>query len=306
MRIKNQEKEPDSQPFFGIKHSNANEANLVVLGICWDRSSSYRRGASAAPPMIRAATTGKLYNSFTENMINLKEKWQIYDAGDIASRVRELSFITKQIQDLCSRMPQDGRKYLFLGGDHIITYLCAKALVSCNNARWGLLYLDSHPDLYESYEGDLYSHACVVRRIIEEGLIPAQNILEVGIRAPTPEQLAYAQQKDFKIIPTSAIIDRSAPNIAKEIIDYFSDKIDKLYLSVDLDILDPSVAPGVGNPEAGGLSTRVIIDIIQGISSLDIQAFDIVELCPPYDCSSITAFAAAKIIRETLGILIDT
>lgn len=306
MRIKNQEKEPDSQPFFGIKHSNANEANLVVLGICWDRSSSYRRGASAAPPMIRAATTGKLYNSFTENMINLKEKWQIYDAGDIASRVRELSFITKQIQDLCSRMPQDGRKYLFLGGDHIITYLCAKALVSNDNARWGLLYLDSHPDLYESYEGDLYSHACVVRRIIEEGLIPAQNILEVGIRAPTPEQLAYAQQKDFKIIPTSAIIDRSAPNIAKEIIDYFSDKIDKLYLSVDLDILDPSVAPGVGNPEAGGLSTRVIIDIIQGISSLDIQAFDIVELCPPYDCSSITAFAAAKIIRETLGILIDT
>lgn len=306
MRIKNQVIEPDSQPFFGITHYDANEANLIVLGICWDRSSSYRRGASAAPPMIRAATTGKLYNCFSEKMINLKEKWKIYDAGDIASRVRELSFVTKQIQDLCTRMPQDGRKYLFLGGDHIITYLCIKALVSCNKARWGLLYLDAHPDLYESYEGDMYSHACVVRRIIEDGLIPASNILEVGIRAPTPEQLTYAQRKNFKIIPTSVIIDQSAPNIAKEIVNYFFNKIDKLYLSVDLDILDPSVAPGVGNPEAGGISTRVIIDIIQGITSLDIQAFDIVELCPPYDCSSITAFAAAKIIRETLGILIDT
>ncbi|MFQ6125638.1 MAG: agmatinase [Candidatus Heimdallarchaeota archaeon] len=304
MQIRNPVKEPNSQPFFGIEHCDINEANLVVLGICWDRSSSYRQGASAGPPIIRGATTGKLYNSFTENLINLKEKWKIYDAGDIVSKVRELSFITKQIQELYTSIPR--RKYLFLGGDHLITYFCTKALTSCDNARWGLLYLDAHPDLYESYEGNLYSHACVVRRIIEEGLIPAKNILEVGIRAPTPEQLTYAQQKNFKIIPTSAIIDRGAPNIAKEIVDYFSDKIDQLYLSMDLDVLDPSVAPGVGNPEAGGVPTRVIVDIIQGISSLNIHAFDIVELCPPYDCSSITAFAAAKIIRETLGVLMDT
>lgn len=303
MQVRTSDKEPDSQPFFGISHCEANEANLIVLGICWDRSSSYRRGASAAPPMIRAATTGKLYNSFTEKMTDLREKWRIYDAGDIGSRVRDLQFIHNEIQKLCKRMSQGGRKYLFLGGDHIITYLSTKALVSCDNDRWGLLYLDTHPDLYESFEGNLYSHACVVRRIIEENVIPATNVMEVGIRAPTPEQLDYAQQKKINIISTSALFDKGAKRIAEDIVEYFSGKIDKLYLSVDLDILDPSVAPGVGNPESGGVTTRTIVDLIQNISSLNLQAFDIVELCPPFDSSNITAFAAAKIIREILGVL---
>jgi len=301
MQERTSDKAADTQHFFGIEHCGINEANLIVLGICWDRSSSYRRGASAAPPMIRAATTGKLYNSFTEKMVDLQKKWKIFDAGDIGSRVRKIQYIHNDIQKLCKSMPQDGRNYLFLGGDHIITYLSTKALVSCDNDRWGLLYLDTHPDLYDSYEGNLYSHACVVRRIIEEEIIPAMNVLEVGIRAPTPEQMNYAQQKNVKMISTSAIFDRGAKKIADDIVDYFSGKIDKLYLSVDLDILDPSVAPGVGNPEAGGVTTRDIVEIVQGISNLNIQAFDIVELSPPFDCSNMTAYAAAKIIRELLG-----
>jgi len=304
MSMQGQGKTPDSEAFFGIRHSDINEANLNVFGICWDRSSSYRKGASEAPPMIRAATSGKLYNSFTEQLVDLKDVWTIYDAGDVPSTVQDLDFVHREIQSLCARTPNDGRKYLFLGGDHTITYLCTKALVSGRGERWGLLYLDSHPDLYESYGGDPYSHACVVRRIVDEGIVPSANVLEVGVHAPTPDQLLYARDRNLRLIPVSAIFAGSAESAAADIVDYFSGRVDQIYLSVDLDVLDPAFAPGVGNPEPGGLSTRTVLEILQRISALSIRAFDIVELCPPYDCSGVTAFAASKIIRETLGTLV--
>jgi agmatinase len=292
----------DPQQFFGIPHSDLKKANLNVYGLGWDRSSTYRRGASSAPSVIRAATTGKLYNCFTETMVNLQERWSIYDAGDI-NIVNELSGVYANLLKIIRQVPKDDRKHLFLGGDHIITYLTIKALRSNSRRNWGLLYFDSHPDLYPNYHGDRYSHACVVRRIIDEGLIPSANILEVGIRAATAEQITYAQDQRLKIISTLDIFAKGAQNIGFDILEFFSKKIENIYLSIDLDILDPAFAPGVGNPESGGISTRTLVEILHGISTLDISAFDIVELCPPFDPSNITSFSAAKIIKEILGIL---
>ncbi|MFX0140930.1 MAG: arginase family protein, partial [Candidatus Hodarchaeota archaeon] len=165
------------------------------------------------------------------------------------------------------------------------------------------IYLDSHPDLYHDYEGDKYSHACVVRRIIEETDIKPSNIVQVGIRAPTPEQVEYADDQGITIISTREFQNKGAAEIGTEITNLFQQKVDFLYLSIDLDVLDPAYAPGLGNPQPGGISTREIIDLIHGLSDLPLSAIDMVEFCPKYDYSNITAFVAAKLIQESLGVM---
>lgn len=271
---------------FGIPQGE--NANLLILGISWDVSSSYRRGAAEAPSYIRKATSEALYNSFTENLVNLSEIWRYRDLGDLTpSSFKELKNEVLHVV----RENFENQVFLFLGGDHSITYATVKAIREVTGKKFGLVYFDAHPDLYAEYDGDLYSHACPVRRIVEDGLIPGDWVLQIGIRAPTPQQIEFADEHGITIIPAREIHRLSEVDVP----------FDTAYFSFDMDVLDPAFAPGVGNPEPGGLSVRELIDSIHTLST-KILAFDIVELNPRYDVSGITGFAAAKIIREMLGL----
>ncbi len=195
---------------------------------------------------------------------------------------------------------------LFLGGDHLTTYFSVCALTKLNafsDKKIGILYLDSHPDLYNDYKGDPYSHACVLRRILDESLISPENICQVGIRAATPDQLEFIEKTGISMVSTDEILRKGIKSITGEITKMFKDSVDLVYLSIDLDVLDPAFVPGIGNPEPGGLSTAQLIQIIKNMNSLPVFSFDIVEYNPKYDNNQITAFTAAKIIKETLGIL---
>ena len=270
---------------FGIP--KAENPNLYVVGVPWDRSSSYRRGASLGPEAIRKATSGELYNSFTENLVNLAEHWRYGDLGDVTAE--SYPELVKKVEKTVARH-YNGELFLFLGGDHSITYATVRAVKRASGKGFGLLYFDAHPDLYPEYNGDPYSHACPVRRIVEEGLVKGENVVQIGIRAPTREQLKFAEEHGITIV--------SAADVwrGKEIEVPFG----RAYLSFDMDVLDPAFAPGVGNPEPAGLSTRELVEIIKALD-VEIIAFDVVELNPKYDLAGITAFAAAKIIREVLG-----
>ncbi|MEB2836357.1 MAG: agmatinase [Desulfurococcales archaeon] len=271
---------------FGIPRSSV--PNLYVLGVAWDGSSSFRRGASGAPRVIRAATSEALYNSFTEDLVDLREAWSYDDLGDVAGST--FGEIVERVKSIVTSRYL-GQLFLFLGGDHSITYATVRALKEASPEGFGLVYFDAHPDLYESYEGDPYSHACVLRRIVEDGLVHPSNIVIVGVRAPTREQIVYAEEAGIKIITASEARRLTELNLS----------FDRAYISFDLDVLDPAHAPGVGNPEPGGLSTRELVDLVRSLR-VDVIGFDVVELIPSYDCSGITAYAAAKIIRETLGL----
>ena len=288
--------------FFGIPLDDENP-NFYVLGIPWDFSSSYRRGAAKAPSFIRKSTSSKIYNIYSENLVNLGEFWRLKDLGDLEVSNKTIEQVYNDLLRVIEKNYRDDKFFLFMGGDHIITYLCVKAMKRAIGGEWGLLYFDSHPDLYKEYDGDPYSHACVVRRIVEEKLVSPENIIEVGIRAPTREQIDFAKKHDIKIISTHDLYSLNVKDTLRLLIEELNSRVEKAYLSIDLDVLDPSYAPGVGNPEPGGISTKQLIDIFHEISSLNIACFDIVELCPKYDPSGISGFVAAKIVREILGIV---
>lgn len=270
---------------FGIPQSE--KPNLYILGIPWDGSSSFRKGCDEGPKAVREATSEELYNSFNESIVNLVEYWRYKDLGDLSAKSFEelIQNVDKIVKEHYNR-----ELFLFLGGDHSITYATFKAIKEASGEDFGLVYFDAHPDMYPEYDGNKYSHACTVRRLVEEGLVKGENVVQIGIRAPTKEQVEFANEHGIKIISASEVYHSTKVEIPFE----------QAYLSFDMDVLDPAFAPGVGNPEPGGLSTRELVEVIKSLN-LEIVAFDIVELNPRYDYKGITAFAAAKIIREVLG-----
>ncbi len=271
---------------FGIPRSE--KPNLYLLGIAWDGSSSFRRGAAQGPAAIREATSSRLYNSYTEDMANLAETWSYMDLGDISGET--FAEIVRKVEEIVEER-YGGELFLFLGGDHSITYAAFRALRRASGRRMGLIYFDAHPDLYPSYEGDPYSHACTLRRLVEEGPVRGEDIVIVGVRAPTPEQARFAEEHGIRIIDASEARRNPCISVAAS----------PVYISFDLDVLDPAYAPGVGNPEPGGLSTRELVDLVKSLD-VELAGFDVVEIVPSHDPSGITALAAAKIIRETLGL----
>ena len=284
--------------FFGAETKNIGRANAYVLGLCWDKSSSFRRGSAKAPRVIRDYTSSKLYNPYTEAGVNIKDHWRIYDLGDIypPSIIDAIPMVKETVSKLTS-----SKLDIFLGGDHSTTYIALKALKEAFNGLWGLVYLDSHPDLYESYEGDPYSHACTIRRIIDDTIVNPKHIVQVGIRAATAGHLNYARNNGICILSTSDVYKTSAREISL-IIKKILGSIDNIYVSFDVDVLDPAFAPGVGNPEGGGVALRNLIDIIHDLKGLNIQAFDVVEANPDYDCAGITFYSISKFVRELLGV----
>lgn len=291
------------QAFFNTTTDKKENANLFVLGIPWDASSSYRKGSATAPDYIRKATSGQLYNSITELGTNLTEVWQIFDCGDVEIVSQNAIDARNTTYKSLKAVYRPNVPFLVLGGDHLITYFSLWSLTELSGKNVGIIYVDAHPDLYENYEGDKYSHACVLRRLIEENKINPEHIVQVGIRAPTPAQLIFAKDNGIEIMSTKEFQSYEPSKRAEMIKRNLSDQVDVIYLSIDLDALDPAYAPGVGNPQPGGLTTREIINFIHELQGLKIFAADVVELCPPYDHSGITSFAAAKLIQEILGIM---
>lgn len=268
---------------FGMPESD--DAKLLVLGVSWDGSSSYRRGASKAPACIREATSEEIYNSFSEGLVNLAEEWSYLDLGDATGS--EFSEVVKSVGEMV-KLRYGGQRFLFLGGDHSITYATFRALREASGERFGLIYFDAHPDCYESYNGDPYSHACTVRRLVEEGYVRGEDVVLLGIRAATKQQVDFATSLGIRMFGVD------------ELNEFDGAGLERAYISFDIDVLDPAFAPGSSNPEPGGLSTRELIGAIRKLD-FDLVAFDIVEVNPYFDCSGITCFTAAKIIKEVLG-----
>ena len=289
--------------FLGLKMEKLNLANLCIVGFPWDLSSTFRKGVHEAPSVIRNIAKAEFYGNFTEDGVDLTRIWRVYDYGDVEA-AKSTDEMRKRVYDVISKLYNDELRFLFLGGDHLITYFTLHALTQLSKENWALIYLDAHPDLEEEYKGDRYSHGSVVKRLVEETNLRAESVVEVGIRTPLPSELEFADDVGIRIVSTVEFERLGASDVAKQVLKFLPKDVEKVYLSIDLDILDPAYAPGLSYPEAGGISTRSLLDFIHGLKELEIVAFDVVELCPPYDNrSNITAIGATKIILETLGIM---
>jgi len=256
--------------------------DLSMLGVPWDAHSSFLRGAALASTQIRATLHNGAMNLCAENGHDLGAEPRWHDLGDLAippgDDAAALAAITGAAADVLAR----GGRLLALGGDHASSFPLLQAY---GRAYPGLivLHIDAHPDLYDELDGDRLSHACPFARALEEGLIA--RLVQVGIRALNPHQRAQAARFGVEIVTMR----EWRPGLDLRL-------SGPLYLSLDLDALDPAFAPGVSHHEPGGLSTRELLGIIQGLPPL--VGADLVELNPVRDPEGITAALAAKLVKE--------
>jgi arginase len=269
-----------------IKASSAYK--LAILGVPFDEKSCFLRGAALGPAAIRAASTGKALNPCTELGVDLEHDTVLADLGDVdTSGDVDKTFL--RIETGVRQILAKKARPIILGGDHSITYPVVRALAKTYKAL-DILHFDAHPDLYDDLYGDRYSHACPFARIMEDGL--AQGLVQVGIRAATGDQRANARRHGSRLIEMKDFADGLVLEFARP-----------LYITFDMDALDPAFAPGVSHHEPGGLSTRQAIDLIHKLKA-DIIGLDVVECNPTRDPSGITAAAAVKIIKEVAGRMI--
>jgi len=268
------------RPRSGAVHAGAPSPRLI--GIPWDASSSYKRGAAAAPPLVRQALRSDAGNPFTERLTSIAG---LSDAGEL-SLPPDPADARAAIERAVAAILADGLRPLSIGGDHSVTYPIVRA-VGRALGPVTILHVDAHPDLYDAYDGDRYSHACPFARIMEEGL--ASRLVQVGIRAMNDHGRDQAERFGVEVIDMRAWQSGTRPDVSGNV-----------YLSIDLDGLDPAFAPGVAHPEPGGLMTREVVDLIHDTGGTLVGA-DIVEYNPGEDIGGVTATVAAKLVKEVAG-----
>jgi agmatinase len=258
-----------------------------LLGLPYDASSSFQRGSAAGPPLIRQALHSPAGNSFTE----LGADWsQLADAGDLAMPA-DPAAARVAIQSGVAASLAAGFRPICLGGDHSITYPIMRAIAT-PHAPVTILHIDAHGDLYDEFEGDRFSHACPFARIMEERL--CARLVQVGIRTLTPHQRDQIARFGVETIEMQHFAGGARPHIEGPV-----------YVSIDIDGLDPAFAPGVSHREPGGLSVRDVLTIIHGLEGPIVGA-DVVEFNPSQDLGGVTASVAAKITREIAGTMLAT
>jgi agmatinase len=261
---------------------------VALVGVPWDENSSFMRGPAQAPVRIREALYGGSSNLCSETGLDLGQEARFRDLGDLKLGG---DAVLIQIEEVIDRLLGRGASVLAIGGDHAITYPIIRAYRKKFN-KLNILHLDAHPDLYEEYEGNRLSNACPFARIMEENL--AGRLVQVGIRTLNPHQRDQAQRFGVEIVEMRDFHPELSFGVKGPV-----------YLSLDLDVLDPAYAPGVSHHEPGGLSTREVLKLIQGLHAPLVGA-DVVEYNPDRDPLAITAAVAAKFVKEIAASMIES
>ena len=252
--------------------------NPTLLGVPYDASSSFMRGTADAPPEIRKEIWSDARNTWCEAGIDLAGVLE--DAGDV-----EIGDDPRgEIEAAVSKLLLAGATPIVLGGDHSITYPVLRAF---RGEQFDVLHVDAHADLYDSLDGDRYSHACPFARSMEDGLI--RRLVQVGVRTMNGHQQEQADSFGVEVIQMRDFSAGKRPQLNPPV-----------YVSIDIDGIDPAFAPGVSHYEPGGLSVREVLDLIHALPAPIIGA-DVVEYNPHRDIQGMTANVAAKLVRELAG-----
>ncbi len=256
---------------------------IGLLGVAFDENSSYMRGAALAPQRIREAFFCDSSNQWTEDETYLGADSIFADAGDITPSQADMPIETEQA---AGRLYEAGLKVMAFGGDHSVTYPLVKAAAKAH-PNLSILHFDAHPDLYDNFEDNPHSHASPFARIMEAGL--AKRLVQVGIRTINGHQREQANRFGVEVLTM------------KNWQDVFNINFDSpLYITFDMDCLDPAFAPGISHWEPGGLSTREALSVIQSLQANIIGA-DVVELNPTRDPLNVTEMVAAKVFKEIVA-----
>ncbi|MDN5361361.1 MAG: agmatinase [Moorella sp. (in: firmicutes)] len=261
-------------------------ARAVLAGIPFDATTSFRPGTRWGPRAIRAVS--EVLEEYSPYLQRELGEIPFYDAGDLDLPPGRVEAGLERMAAAAAALFAAGKKPFFLGGEHLVSYPLIRA-AHRYYPELAVLHFDAHADLREEYLGERLSHATVMRLVAEE--IGPGRLYQFGIRSGTWGEFAYAQEEtNFFMDTMTSPLAKLVPELGQR----------PLYVTLDIDVVDPAYAPGTGTPEPGGCQPGEIFKAIQLLQDANVVAFDLVEVCPAHDRSDITAILAAKILREAL------
>ncbi|MBQ4649860.1 MAG: agmatinase [Firmicutes bacterium] len=273
------------------------DADAVIFGIPFDGGVSYRGGAAQAPDLLRANT--KSSTPCTERL-DFFSDFNVVDAGNFKDEDREKMFA--EVQEYVAGLVRDGIKFTMVGGDHSVTIPVERGINDAVDEDFGIIHVDAHMDLCDCLEGDYLSHGNTEKRALElEHVSGFENLYFIGIRSIEPDEFQLHKENNIQV--------KTAYDCYKEGIEAIADdciakmkKFSKVYLTFDIDALDPAYAAGTGTPQFGGLTSRMALTLMEKLfTNLNIIGFDIVEIAPPLDPSLASMYAGRKLITEGWG-----
>lgn len=276
--------------------------DVAILGVPFDAGTSYRPGARFGPLAIRQASR-HLRTQFhpaygTEPFV----EQQVADAGDVACNPFNIEEAIGQIETAATKLLSDVGAVVTMGGDHTIALPLLRA-VNHHHGPVALVHFDAHLDTWDTYFGAPHTHGTVFRRAGEEGLFLDHASMHVGIRGPlySRDDLRRDEDLGFKIVHCDDFEAEGIDRVVERIRDRIGDH--PLYLSIDIDVLDPAHAPGTGTPEVAGMTSRELVNVIRGLAGVKIVSADVVEVAPAYDHAELTSLAAATVIYEIINLI---
>ena len=280
---------------------DVDQYDVAVVGVPFDSGVTYRPGARFGPSAIRQASRLlRPYNPALDAMPF--QDAQVVDAGDIACNPFDITEALDQIQSGIASLIRDGRPFVVLGGDHTVALPSLRAVRQAHGPV-ALVHFDAHLDTWDTYFGAPCTHGTPFRRASEEGLVVKGRSAHVGIRGSLYDRrdLLEDEELGFTVVHCRDIERLGADGVLDRVLDRVGDT--PVYVSIDIDVLDPAFAPATGTPEAGGMTSRELLAVLRGMSALSIVGADVVEVSPTYDHAEITAVAAANIAYELVTIM---
>ena len=277
-------------------------ADVAVVGVPFDTGVSFRPGARFGANHVREASRLlRPYNPAQDT--SPFENLQVADAGDMAVNPFNINEAIEAIQASALDLTEGGSKLLTLGGDHTIALPLLRAATERAGQPVALLHFDAHLDTWDSYFGAEYTHGTPFRRAVEEGILDTEAISHVGTRGPLygKRDLEDDRRFGFGIVTSSDVFRQGVDEVVAKLRDRIGSR--PLYISVDIDVLDPAHAPGTGTPEAGGLTSRELLEILRGLRGLNLVGADVVEVAPAYDHADITAVAASHVAYDLITLM---
>jgi agmatinase len=284
-------------------------ADIAVVGAPYDEGTSARPGARFGPMAIRTAhvTAGSPWAWSLQTEASPFDVLTVVDAGDAPIVPGRPERSLRVIHEKVRRVARAGAIPIVLGGDHSITYPSAAAVARVHDpARVGIVHFDAHADTAMDQWGSLIGHGQPMRRLIDEGWIAGPNFVQVGLRGywPDRETFGWMRGQGLRWHTQVEMEERGVEAVIDEAIAQALDGPDRIYLSVDIDVIDPGMAPGTGTPESGGMLGRELLRAVRRIAgAVDLAGMDVVEVSPPYDHAEITAMLAGNVVMEALSAL---
>ncbi|MHA7154850.1 agmatinase [Arthrobacter sp. TMN-50] len=279
-------------------------ADIAVVGVPFDSGVSYRPGARFGANHVRESS--RLLRPYNPAMdISPFEQVQVADAGDMAVNPFNINEAIETIQQNALDLTADGAKLVTLGGDHTIALPLLRAASERAGAPVAMLHFDAHLDTWDTYFGAEYTHGTPFRRAVEEGILDTEAISHVGTRGPLygVKDLEDDRRFGFGIVTSSDVFRQGVDEVIAKLRDRIGSR--PLYISIDIDVLDPAHAPGTGTPEAGGITSRELLEILRGMRGMNLIGADVVEVAPAYDHAEITGVAASHIAYDLVSLMAD-